>query len=309
MSTETRIGEFDLLAYADGRLEADPARLAEVERALRADPELAARAESYRAQTAALRRAYGPRLAEPVPERLGAALEAGRRRSAGVSARVAAALLVIAAAGAGGWVAGRAERGLDESTMRAFLAHAEPPAVAAGAPGPRLAQAGSGAPLNWLSEEVSFRLGAPDLSKLGFALVGRSAVDVDGRRAVRLTYRAADGDSFHLFLRPRWRDRDPEVRFGDAEGLRFAYWADGPLSSAVAADLPRARLAPIVDAIRQALRRGGAEPPAGIDGAGTPVTAGERPTTAAPPAPALAPGRTASPSMRPISGADEIRAN
>ena len=63
-----------LMAYVDGEL--DPSASAEVERALRADPELAARAARYRDLRSRLESAYAPELAEPVPERLLAALRA-----------------------------------------------------------------------------------------------------------------------------------------------------------------------------------------------------------------------------------------
>jgi hypothetical protein len=61
-----------LMAYVDGEL--DPSATAEVERALRADPELAARAARYRDLRTRLESAYAPELAEPVPERLLSAL-------------------------------------------------------------------------------------------------------------------------------------------------------------------------------------------------------------------------------------------
>jgi hypothetical protein len=63
-----------LMAYVDGEL--DPSASAEVERVLRADPELAARAALYRDLRNRLQSAYAPELAEPVPERLLTALRA-----------------------------------------------------------------------------------------------------------------------------------------------------------------------------------------------------------------------------------------
>jgi hypothetical protein len=63
-----------LMAYVDGEL--DPSASAEVERALRADPELAARAARYRNLRTRLKAAYAPELDEPVPERLLTALRA-----------------------------------------------------------------------------------------------------------------------------------------------------------------------------------------------------------------------------------------
>ncbi|HLY52561.1 MAG TPA: zf-HC2 domain-containing protein, partial [Steroidobacteraceae bacterium] len=61
-----------LTAYIDGEL--DPAARADVEAALRQDPELAARAERHRKLRSQLASAYAAELEEPVPERLLAVL-------------------------------------------------------------------------------------------------------------------------------------------------------------------------------------------------------------------------------------------
>src|SRR5215470_14885395 len=61
----------ELHACADGQLA--PARRAEIEAMLASDPELAARVASIREQSAALRDALDPLLADPLPERLIAA--------------------------------------------------------------------------------------------------------------------------------------------------------------------------------------------------------------------------------------------
>ena len=68
-----------LMAYVDGEL--DPSASAQLERALRADPELEARARQYRNLRTRLESAYQPELAEPVPERLLAVLHAPVRSS------------------------------------------------------------------------------------------------------------------------------------------------------------------------------------------------------------------------------------
>ncbi len=62
------IDEADLMAYADGEL--DAARGGEVEALIAKDPALAARAQALRDQRARLAGAFGEALSEPVPERL-----------------------------------------------------------------------------------------------------------------------------------------------------------------------------------------------------------------------------------------------
>jgi hypothetical protein len=68
------ISDETLMAFADGELDG-PAR-AEVELALRADPELEKRVAEHRALRQRIERAYAAELSEPVPERL---LSAARR--------------------------------------------------------------------------------------------------------------------------------------------------------------------------------------------------------------------------------------
>jgi anti-sigma factor RsiW len=111
MAHEFHIDDLDLLAYADGMLDTDPQRKAQVEAHLRANPKTAAYVAELVAQTHALRAAYGPRLSEPVPARLHAAL-AERSRDAvqplAAGLRAAAILALMAAAGLTGFMLGQA---------------------------------------------------------------------------------------------------------------------------------------------------------------------------------------------------------
>lgn len=65
------IAEETLMAYVDGEL--DPAACAEVEAAMRDDPQLERRVAQHRELRAKIQRAYAPELSEAVPERLLAA--------------------------------------------------------------------------------------------------------------------------------------------------------------------------------------------------------------------------------------------
>jgi hypothetical protein len=69
------IADETLMAYSDAEL--DASARAGVEAAMRADPEIARRVAQYREQREKLRAAYAPELAEPVPDRLLAALRDG----------------------------------------------------------------------------------------------------------------------------------------------------------------------------------------------------------------------------------------
>lgn len=229
------ITDLDLLAYADGQLASDPQRLAQVKAAIERDPVLAARVRDYEAQGQALREALNPRLEEPVPDRLRDVLEGRNAGEHRVSpAQIAAVLAAVVATGVGGWVAGRlADEQKQGTTMQSFLAqtlnHEEAGTGATVATTPTQASPSFG----WLTEQVTFRLSLPDLSGIGFEIVERRTVEVEGRRAARITYASEDGRTFELFLRPRWTAEEHEVKHERVAGGEIAYWDTGPLSTAV----------------------------------------------------------------------------
>ncbi|MFW5881444.1 MAG: hypothetical protein ACOCTP_02880, partial [Roseicyclus sp.] len=112
------IDDLDLLALADGFLDDDPSRKAEIEAAIARDPAAASRLSDYRAQTAALRAAHAGVLAAPVPERLRAVLEETGGAGARPVLRRAAAGVMVVAAGLGGWLIGQEE---DDPARHALL--------------------------------------------------------------------------------------------------------------------------------------------------------------------------------------------
>jgi len=251
MTSDTRL-DLEMLAYIDGRLDDDPGQKSNVERKLAASPELAARIQAYRAQTEALREAYGGRIHEPVPEQLLAVLDRPRTNRASSMAAIAAVVLLTVGAGAAGWMLGRGETA-PERPKRAFLQGSHKDFVNS-TPGSRVVGTGKAEPLNWLSEEIFFTLQVPDLSDIGYTIIDKRTVNDGEREMVRLTYRGTDGRSFSLFLRPRWSQRNEDVTVSSEDDVSFAYWRDGPLASAIVAELPSGETASIARRIRGALR-------------------------------------------------------
>jgi anti-sigma factor RsiW len=259
-----RVNELDLLAYADGLLDSDPHHKAAVEAALRARPEYWARAQALRAQTDRLRAAYGWRLAEPVPERLVAVLE--RRpppRAAWLPA--AAAVMLTLTAGTAGWMIGQgsgppvaempAAIRLTEASYSRFVT--ERPEAA----GPVLALAPAPArPMDWLSDTLSIRLRAPDMSAAGYVLAGQSVATSDGERVVRLDYTGEEGRSFSLFLAPRWRADQQEISEIERGGVAIASWLKGPLASAIVTRMPAGEARELAEDVRRAMQTDGAAP-------------------------------------------------
>ena len=199
------VSDVGLNAYADGQL--PPRHVAVVEAALSRDPELAARVAAIRAQSASLRDALDPVLAEPIPDRLlsaaapPASFGHGLVRRWGLRALAVAASLVL---GVGlGWFGRDAliERGGTPTTFArsAAFAHA---LYAADARRPVEVLAGEEKSLvTWLTKRLGFKVHAPDLNGVGYALVGGRLVAGNEYPTALFMYENADKERQSLQVR------------------------------------------------------------------------------------------------------------
>ncbi|MGE0652504.1 MAG: anti-sigma factor, partial [Alphaproteobacteria bacterium] len=228
--------QFDLLALADGQLDDDPCHKARVEHAVARSPELSRRLRDYRLQGEALRRAYDPYLAEPIPQRLSDVLEgSGNVRPRAVRA-IAAAILAVVACGTG-WTAGRLTRtdpgtwmtqAIDLTGLASVQKAGTPAGIVTGTGTPRTRLP------DWLVVEVSPQLETPDLSSLGFDLIRLGTVESAAGRVLRLDYQATDGRVINHFLRRRWRQQETSIQMKEENGVTIPSWMEGPLATAVA---------------------------------------------------------------------------
>lgn len=247
--------DIELLAYADGFLDNEPERRADVERRVNASPELAARVEAYRAQSAALRRAYGYRAQEPVPEHLMAMLDAPPLRPRRAALAAAAVITLTVGAGLFGWMLGSgALSGGGEDFLARSYDNYVADAYESGPGARRLVKADKAEPLNWLSQKLSLTLRAPDLTAQGYSIVDTRTVEGGSRDdMLRLTYSSDDGRSFSLFLYPRWQESQREIRMAREGDVSLAYWLEGPLASVIASRLPPGEIRAVSEAVRRSL--------------------------------------------------------
>jgi anti-sigma factor RsiW len=247
---------FDLLALADGQLDGDPCHKARVEDAVARSPELSERLRDYRSQAEALRRAFDPCLTEPIPQRLSAVLEeAGSRRQPRAARTIAAAILAVIACGAG-WTAGRLTRSDPATWMMQAVNLTKPPSMRNPDAPTEIASGAEITPTRlpeWLVAEVSPHLETPDLSSLGFDLIGLGTVETAAGRVLRLDYRSNDGRVINLFLRRRWRQQETSIQMKEENGVTITSWMEGPLATAVAGPISRAQAIAVARAVRQAL--------------------------------------------------------
>ncbi len=245
--------EADIHAYVDGRLSA--ARAGGVDEALANDAELAARIAAMRAQNAALRDAFDLVLAEPIPEHLLAAAVPPNprtlryRRSLALAAGAAATLVV----GIGlGWFARDAliERaGTPTSFARqAAFAHAlyasdvNRPVEIWAAEEKRL--------VNWLTKRLGFKVHAPDLNGVGYALVGGRLVAGNEKPTALFMYENADKERLSLQVRKHpLGTSETAFRYAHENGIGVFYWIDDASGYALSGNVDRGQLLKIAHVV------------------------------------------------------------
>lgn len=248
------IKEEDLLAYVDGAL--DPERREAVQAYLDATPEAAARVKADLAAAQALRAALGGVMMEPTPERLRATARGERRTGWGLGAgewrRMAAAVALLLVGSGAGW------------TAKDALSPAQSPAIFDPAPAvARRAMAAhalfavemrhpvevraSGAQdeahlVSWLSKRLGRPISAPDLTGLGFSLIGGRLLPDEERAAAQFMYEDESGRRITLYAARMRNDGLAAFRFERAEGLESFFWRDDRLAYAVVGEIGRPAL-------------------------------------------------------------------
>lgn len=259
--------ERDLHAYVDGMFDHDPLRRRSVEERIEQSSGAAAAVLAYREQNAALHNAYDGRLAEPVPERLSAALALPAARRVSASA-LAAVVTIAVGASTAGWLLGqysapeRRQAAIFAENVSRFYA-GEPAAHASGPVGQATANAVD-RPMSRLPGHFSVSLQVPDLREHGYVLIGNEKVSIAGNDGVRLSYAESGGtdEAFSLLLRPRWDEDFSGVRILRDRDISVAAWLDGPFAIAVTGRLRQENVGALAASVREAMHRPDAISPA-----------------------------------------------
>ncbi|WP_026782444.1 anti-sigma factor family protein [Pleomorphomonas koreensis] len=241
MNDRNTISEADLNAYVDGELA--PARRAAVEALLADSPRDRERIAAWREQGATLAALYGHVADEAMPARLSPhRLAAERRGGFGRLAVAAAAVALVLAGGAGGWIG----RGLvaPDAAETTLIGEAEAahvlytpevlhPVEVSGAEGAHLAK--------WLSRRLDRTLIIPDLAPEGFSLVGGRLLPAAGSAAALLMYESDDGARITLYVVPS-AGEETAMRVSSADGLTAVSWHAETLGCVLVGALPRETL-------------------------------------------------------------------
>jgi len=245
------VGDNDLQAYIDGRLA--PARAAAVEAWLAERPEEAQRVAALRQDREALKAAFGPIAAEPVPARLVA--EFGRRPPQPWR-RSAAAALIFAVGAAAGITGGyllqpppapeRRDVVRDAiGAHRVFVPEVRHPVEVAAAEEAHLVQ--------WLSKRLGHPLKAPDLTANGFRLVGGRLLSEGSRPAALFMYENNYGHRITIHCIPEPGGAATAFQYRELDGVNAFYWIDDKLAYAVIGTVQREKLLEVAKVVYAAL--------------------------------------------------------
>jgi len=252
------IGEDHLQAWVDGRLA--PEDIEAVEIYFAAHPELRERWSQYAEQKEELRAAFARPAEEPIPARLRVArlMAVQRRRHYRQFARIAAAVALLIVGGIGGWGAHDLLPALTSSASAVLASSVFDDAIAAH----RTFSVETRHPVEvgvneearlvqWLSKRLGHQLTVPDLSALGFRLMGGRLLPADSGPAAWFMYEDGKGIRLSCYYLVVDGAGETEFQFREQNGISAFYWVDDGLAYAIAANAPRDQLLKVAEIVYQ----------------------------------------------------------
>lgn len=232
------ISEDELLAYADGRL--DATRRAEVEAWLAERPDLRARVNAWQEQNRLLHRTFDTVVDEPVPARL---VEAAMRRPRFSPPRLAAVVAWLAIGGAIGFVV-RGAYGPEAARSEASLPRQAALAHAVYSPEVRhpveVTAEQESHLITWLSKRLGTQLKPLRLVEAGFELIGGRLLPGEAGPVAQFMYQDARGQRLTLYVRTGAMDnRETAFRYAQEGKIGVFYWLDGQLGYALSEEMQK----------------------------------------------------------------------
>jgi anti-sigma factor RsiW len=251
MTGQRRISEAELHALVDGELTAE--ERTEVEAALAAAPPELALARELGELNETLRAHYAGKLDEPLPAAIAERLHRlppARPAHARALPRVAAALALLLAGGAAGYLAHAlltAPRGPEAAFVTtALAAHTVyVPEVRH----PVEVKAEEAHLVRWLTKRIGADVRAPALAGLGWRLMGGRLLPDHGLPAAQFMYEDATGRRLTLYMRKETGLDNTAFRFYERDGFGSFYWIDRPLAYALSGRLSREELMSLANAV------------------------------------------------------------
>jgi anti-sigma factor RsiW len=263
----TRVDDVMLMAYVDGEVDVATAR--QIEHAIGADPDIAARAKMFRESASLLRGAYSEPMHEEVPQRLVAALSplakqdnviklAPRRSVRQIVGWAMAASLAALVVGSGGtywYVSGNppladgmqivsSDRWLDHvssfyDVYNTELKKDDRLLVDFKADDiPELA--------NWFSARLNRPLSVPDLSAQGFHPQGGRLLIINGKPAAQFLYQSDAGELVGLAIATSGETYQP-ARTARRHNVNIVHWRNNGFAYAFMGTIELPRLEKLAD--------------------------------------------------------------
>lgn len=251
--TQTSIPtEAEIQAYVDDRL--SPTRRAQVEAYLAEHPAAAVKVRAYQEQNQMLHGLFDHVVDEPIPEKISAITANTVRRTRYRYAVVIAWFLV-------GGISGYLLRGevthpvvvAEPFTERAAIAH-----VVFSAELLHPVEVGADQEshlVQWLSKRLGHTLHVPDLSKVGYQLVGGRLLPGSSQgAAAQFMYQTKSGSRLTLYVSVKDKGTTQTAfRVENEDGQQVMYWVDDDLGFALVGEKDRQRLLDIARLTYQAM--------------------------------------------------------
>ncbi|PJG47071.1 hypothetical protein CAF53_01600 [Sphingobium sp. LB126] len=251
--TSQPITEDDLQAHVDGRLEAR--RDVEVRAWLAAHPTELARVEALARQRAQLRAVLAPIAEEPIPPGLRVEHLVGRSHRQWANGwQTAAAVVLLLIGGAGGWtlhgqmgpargIAALAREAADSYSV--YAPDRMRPVEIAGTERAQL--------VAWGSERLNRPVSIPDLSSLGFRLLGGRLVATPHGPGLLTMFEDGSGTRLVMLTRPMTIDQNRPMSEEVDGAIGSVTWSRDGLGYSIAGALQPERIHPIADHAREQL--------------------------------------------------------
>ena len=246
------VTEAELHAHVDGQL--PEARRSEVESYLHAHAAEALRVRQWHEQNRILHNLFDPVLDEPVPARLRMVLAVrGRIRPL---MRSAAVLAWLAVGGAACWFL----HGYDVAKSADTIAFAQRAAIAHIVYSPEVrhpVEVGADQEAHlvaWLSKRIGGSLKVPQLTTLGYNLVGGRLLPGNQGPVAQFMFQDGSGQRLTLYVRNGAADgKETAFRYAQEGDISVFYWVDGKFGYALSGEIEKAKLLRVANAVYRQL--------------------------------------------------------
>jgi len=257
--TQHTVSEDELHAYIDNQL--DDQRRQAVENYLAEHPEEADNVRYYQQMNHSLRETYDSQLQDATSERF--ALKPVRTELAFWQrplVAAAAAMVLLVTGTASGWLL-HAEQSAGQAAYKSTVVNLASPAQAAyvvytpEVQHPVEVDAQHEQHLfKWLSNRLGENVRAPDISNLGYRLLGGRLLPGDGKPAAQFMYENESGIRLTLYIRSGFTEnRETAFRYHEDQGIGTFYWVDRHFGYALSGALTRSQLLDVANALYMAL--------------------------------------------------------